>query len=84
MHGYIHLETERLRTRNYRDAEDEENTRQQIGLLGELGGIVERLIEIIAAQDFASKSAATEVTTLTQLYARKFVEWPRNTQKRKH
>jgi hypothetical protein len=74
---YIELEIDRLQRRNYRGADDQEETERLIGVLLTLRDAVGRLMALVPQTQDMPRSDAVEAEGLARLYLRKFREWPR-------
>ncbi len=76
--GLITLEIERLqRLRNYRDEDDADEAKRQIGVLTTLYRSVEGLRALVPETAEMSLSDAEKAEKLSRLFIRKFTEWPR-------
>lgn len=75
--GYCFLEIERLQTKNYRDDDDRDECRRQIGVLRTIHEAVSRLSQSIIVERPMTPDEAELPEKLTRVYVRSFKEWPR-------
>lgn len=75
--GYCSLEIERLQARNYRDDDDRDECRRQIGVLLTIHEAVSRLSQSIIVERPMTPTEAELPEKLTRIYVKSFKEWPR-------